>query len=181
MDRVTPSWTSPTTPCRPDEANVFRVKEALSVATALMRSSRFVGDAGSALSLRDPRGAEFGLLGLSTAAKQHLQRGEDLLTLVERSVAMMDAGIRRQTTGTRIDAGLHLLRAIAMAELLGEEADKYRRDTRIREMADRSIARLAEGFVTRFGTNVPEDVARVFPHFAAAVRRVQRPVPRSAV
>lgn len=125
--------------------------EVRSVAAVLAAGHRFVAEDGARLDFGDPRQAEFGLLGLSTAAKQHLRRGEDLLTLVERIMAMVDAGRPGVPGAQGFAAGLRLLCAIAMAELLGEEAGRYRRDPRVRELADSSMERLAESFGRRLG------------------------------
>lgn len=141
------------------------------VATALAHSRRIAADGGSELDLRDPRQAEFGILGLSTAAKQHLmRRGEDLLTLVERLTAMIDADRSGGPGRTCFEASLHLVCAVAMAEFLQEEAARYRRDVRLREVADSTMARLADGFVICFGSRLPDEVARAFPRFALGVR-----------
>jgi len=163
----------PQTPAPAEERMFERFAiDVRTVAMTLSYSRRFAVDGRSELDLRDARQAEFGILGLTTAAKQHLRRGEDLLTLVERIMAMIDAGRSRGPGVTRFEAGLHLLCAVAMAELLQEESARYRRDKRLRELADSSMARLSDAFVSRFGSGLPEEVTRVFPRFAQAVSRV---------
>src|SRR5262245_451843 len=80
---------------------------------------------------------EFLLLGLRVAAKQHLQRGDDLLRLIERAGAIVAAARGARGNGGQTDAGLHLLRGIAMAELLhAESVGRFPRDANLRVHAD---------------------------------------------
>ena len=65
---------------------------------------------------------DFLLLAIRVAAKLHLQRGDDLLRLIERTGAIVDAARGARGDGGKTDAGLHLLRGIAMAELLRSES-----------------------------------------------------------
>ena len=120
---------------------------------------------------------EFLLLGLRIAAKQHLGRGEDLLRLIERTGAMVDASRGARPDGGQTDAGLHLLRAIAMAELLHEESrGRFAQHRELRELADGTMAALVAGFLPRFGGELPAEVRKAFPAFAAALREAWRPI-----
>jgi len=120
---------------------------------------------------------EFLLLGIRIAAKQHLQRGEDLLRLIERAGAILDAARGARPEGGKTDAGLHLLRGIAMAELLYEESrGRFARHAALGELADATMATLVAGHIARFGGALPAEVRKAFPGFAAAVREAWRPV-----
>jgi hypothetical protein len=152
---------------------VFAV-EANSLGVTLLRSNRLATPDGSWLDLTDAEQVEFALLSIRTAAKHHARRGEDLLTLVSRVMDMIDASTRREATALKVDVGLHALRAIAMAELLHQEAvTRFGKHVRLREMAQAALACLARGFVLRFGSSLPPEVAQVFPRFAQAVKSVQ--------
>ena len=150
--------------------------EVRGVATELGRSARFVASSGAALELQSARDAEFALLAVEIAAKDHLNRHEDLLVLLQRVAAMIDANPRRVEPPGRIDAGLHLLRAIAMAELLVHEATtRFRNDARCLPRANEAMSRLAAGARIRLGAELPPNLERAFPLFAAAVARAARP------
>ena len=119
---------------------------------------------------------EFLLLGIRVAAKQHLQRGEDLLRLIERTGAIVDAA-RGARGGGKTDAGLHLLRGIAMAELLhAESVGRFARQAALRVRAEAAMASLVDGFLARFGGELPMEVRKAFPGFAAAIRDAWRPI-----
>jgi hypothetical protein len=125
---------------------------------------------GLPLDLGKSEQVELVLLSLRLAAKDHLRRGEDLLALLKRIDAMLDASGGRSSQST-VDAGLSLLRAIARAELLQEESrQRYPQHVALRETTDTATAALARGFVTRFGAHLPRELQRAFPRFAAARR-----------
>lgn len=120
---------------------------------------------------------EFLLLGIRVATKQHLQRGDDLLRLIERAGAILDAARGARTDGGKTDAGLHLVRGIAMAELVQEESrNRFPRHAPLRERADAAMASLVAGFLARFGGELPGEVRRAFPRFATAMRDAWRPI-----
>ena len=114
---------------------------------------------------------EYLLLSIRFAAKQHFQRGDDLLRLVERLGAIIDATRGARADAGTTDAGLHLVRAIAIAELLHEESrGRFVHDAGLRELADATMAPLVAGFLARFGSELPSEVRKAFPGFAAALR-----------
>ena len=120
---------------------------------------------------------EFLLLGVRVAAKQHLQRGDDLLRLIERTGAIVDAARGARGDGGKTDAGLHLLRGIAMAELLhAESVGRFARQAALRVRADAAMASLVDGFLAHFGGELPAEVRKAFPGFAAAMRDAWRPI-----
>ena len=120
---------------------------------------------------------EFLLLGVRVAAKQHLQRGDDLLRLIERTGAIVAAARGARGDGGKTDAGLHLLRGIAMAELLhAESVGRFARHAALRVRADAAMASLVDGFLARFGGELPTEVRKAFPGFAAAIRDAWRPI-----
>jgi hypothetical protein len=120
---------------------------------------------------------EFLLLGIRVATKQHLQRGDDLLRLIERAGAILDAGRGARADGGKTDAGLHLVRGIAMAELVQDESrTRFPRHAGLGERADAAMASLVAGFLARFGGELPGEVRRAFPRFAAAMREAWRPI-----
>ncbi|HTO50909.1 MAG TPA: hypothetical protein VML91_24955 [Burkholderiales bacterium] len=120
---------------------------------------------------------EYLLLSIRFAAKEHLQRGDDLLRLVELLGAILDAARGARADGGKTDAGLHLLRAIAMAELLHEESrGRFARHADLRELADATMASLVAGFLSRFGGELPGEVRKAFPGFGAAMRDAWRPI-----
>jgi hypothetical protein len=148
---------------------------ALGRALAENRQLRLEGCA--PLDLASATTLEFLLLGVRIAAKQHLQRGDDLLRLIERAGAILDAARGARTEGGQTDAGLHLLRGIAMAELLHEESrGRFARHAALGELADSTMAALVAGYIARFGGVLPAEVRKAFPGFAAAVREAWRPV-----
>jgi hypothetical protein len=120
---------------------------------------------------------EFLLLGIRVATKQHLQRGDDLLRLIERAGAILDAARGARADGGKTDAGLHLVRGIAMAELVQDESrTRFPGHAGLRERADAAMASLVAGFLARFGGELPGEVRRAFPGFAAAMREAWRPI-----
>jgi hypothetical protein len=160
------------------EERVFEAfaAEARSIGTRLARDPGFAVPSGSMLDLRDPREAEFALLAAETAAKEHLARHEHLLVLIERTAEMIDASPRRAQPQGKLDAGLHLLRAMAMAELLVAEATtRFRSHTETGARASTAMACLATGMVARLGTRLPPNLVHAFPRFAKAVQRAAHP------
>jgi hypothetical protein len=112
------------------------------------------------------------------AAKAHLHRGEGLFALIDRADAMIDAtgGVAR-AGGGKMDVGLQVLRAIAMAEVLDDEArGRFARNAALRALADGTMAQLVAGFIARFGGSLPTEVQRAFPRFATALRDAWRPI-----
>jgi hypothetical protein len=160
------------------EERVFEsfAAEARSVGTRLARDARFVASSGSMLDLHDAREAEFALLAAETMAKEHLARREHLLVLVERVSAMIDASPRRIQPQGKLDAGLHLLRAFAMAEVLVAEATtRFRNHPETGARATTAMSCLATGTVARLGTRLPPNLVASFPRFAKAVHRAAHP------
>jgi hypothetical protein len=104
---------------------------------------------------------------LRAAAREHLHRSDDLLTLVERVTATDSVG---GTSLARVARAHDVFAAIAMAELLQHEARRYRRLRTLRAAADDAMRRLARAFASHLGPAVPSEVGRAFPRFAAAVR-----------
>jgi len=120
---------------------------------------------------------EFLLLGIRVATRQHLARGDDLLRLVERAGAILDAARGARAGGGKTDAGLHLVRGIAMAELVRDESrTRFPQHAGLRERADAAMASLVAGFLARFGGELPGEVRRAFPGFATAMRDAWRPI-----
>jgi len=145
--------------------------EAKGFGATLLQSSRLVIRGGQCLDLTDPQHIELAILSIQTAAKQHLRRGEDLLTLVARVMEMIEASTHRPEAGVKTDVGLHALRAIAMAELLQQEArTRFSKLASLGELARDALACLVRGFAMRFGSSLPPEIERVFPRFAQAVR-----------
>src|SRR5215471_642063 len=159
-----------------DEQCVFELfaVEAKSLGVALMQSKRLAVPGGSSLDLTDTRHVELALLSVATAARQHLRRNEDLLAFVERVTAMVEASTRRPGVGLKTDVGLHVLRAIAMAELLQQEATRFSGDAKLQAMARDAQTSLASGFIARFGTRLPPVITRVFPRFADSLSQSGR-------
>ncbi len=120
---------------------------------------------------------EFLLLAMRIGAKQHLQRGESLLGLVERLGEIDDATRGARPRGGKTDAGLRLLRGVAMAEVLHEESrGRFAGQAPLRDLADAAMTALVPGFLARFGGDLPAELRRAFPGFAAALRDAWRPV-----
>lgn len=149
---------------------------ARGLGATLSRSARLDVNGEAALDLGDPRQAEYGLLCLNVAVASHLRRGEDLHALVERTTTLIEAGAGQRARATGLEAGLRVLQAIAMAELLHEAAARAGDEPRsaLRDLADTTMARLAAGFAMRFGSFLHEDVRCAFPRFAEAVARTDR-------
>ena len=109
----------------PSAAERFVLESCAAQAAALGRTladSRQLRLEGCApLDLASATTLEFLLLG-PDRGQQHLQRGDDLLRLIERAGAILEAARGGRPAGGKTDAGLHLLRGIAMAELLHEES-----------------------------------------------------------
>jgi hypothetical protein len=148
---------------------------ALGRELAASRQLRFAGCA--PLDLASSTTIEYLLLGVRIAAKQHLSRGDDLLGLIERTGAIVDASRGARPEGGKTDAGLHLVRRIAMAEVLHEESrGRFGRHADLRELADGAMAQLVAGFLARFGGELPAEVRKAFPAFAAALREAWRPI-----
>jgi hypothetical protein len=117
------------------------------------------------------------LLSLRAAAKDHARRGEDLLTLIERLDAMLKASVSGRPMNGKTDAGLYVLRAVAIAELLQQEsAQRFAGHAPLNRLAEATATQLAQGFLARFGGNLATDVQRVFPRFARRLRQNWRPV-----
>lgn len=182
MQAMTPSTQSQRADARgPSTAEQFVLESCAGQAAALGRAladSRQLQLEGCApLDLTSATTIEFLLLGIRIAAKQHLQRGEDLLRLIERAGAILDAARGARADGGKTDAGLHLLRGIAMAELVHEESHgRFDRHEGLRALADAAMASLVAGFIARFGGEPPAAVRKAFPGFAAAVRDAWRPI-----
>ena len=180
------AMTSSTQPQRaeapgPSTAERFVLESCAGQAAALGRvlaeSRQLTLEGCAPLDLASSTTLEFLLLGVRIAAKQHLQRGDDLLRLIERAGAILDAARGARAEGGKTDAGLHLLRGIAMAELVHEESrGRFARHAGLRELADSTMAALVPGYIARFGGELPADVRKAFPGFAAAVREAWRPI-----
>jgi CRP/FNR family cyclic AMP-dependent transcriptional regulator len=150
--------------------------EVRSVGVTLARTARLVVAGGAALDLSSPEQAEFVRLNLHTVSRQHLRRGEDLAALVERITAMLHASTRRSRAAAKLDASLHLVRAIAMGELLQRAAGSETADRMYAaDVAEGAVDCLAKAYAARLGTELPEEVERLFPRFAAALARIPRP------
>jgi hypothetical protein len=165
----------------PSPAEQFVLESCADQAAALGRAladSRQLRLEGCApLDLASATTVEFLLLGIRIATKQHLQRGEDLLRLIERAGAILDAARGARPDGGKTDAGLHLVRGIAMAELVQDEShSRFAQHAGLRERADAAMASLVAGFLARFGGELPAEVRKAFPGFAAAMRDAWRPI-----
>lgn len=151
--------------------------EAAALGRALAGSRELRLEGCAPLDLASATTVEFLLLGIRIATKQHLQRGEDLLRLIERAGAILDAARGARADGGKTDAGLHLVRGIAMAELVHEESrGRFARHVGLRELADAAMAALVAGYIARFGGELPAEVRKAFPGLAAAVREAWRPI-----
>jgi hypothetical protein len=154
------------------EERVFEsfADEVRSVAARLSTDARLVAPNGSVIDLGNAKDAEFALVAIETAARDHLNRREDLLALHERATAMAAAGARQVAPQVRIDAALYLLRAVAMSELLVREATtRFRGDARTSARASDALQRLAVAVATTLGRSLPANLGRAFPRFARAV------------
>jgi hypothetical protein len=151
--------------------------QAAALGSVLAANRQLRLDGCAPLELASSTTIEFLLLGIRVAAKQHLQRGDDLLRLIERAGAILDAARGARANGGKTDAGLHLVRGIAMAELVHQESrGRFARHAPLRERADAAMASLVAGFLARFGGELPPEVRKAFPGFAAAMRDAWRPI-----
>jgi hypothetical protein len=158
-----------------DEARVFEVfaAEAEALGTALLRGKRLILSSGTSVELSDAAQVELTLLSIRMTAREQLRRRDDLLALVDR----VDATIAptHRTGGLAYEVGIHVVRSIAMAELLQEEATARFPDHRaLRERSEDALKCLATGVAARFGTRLPTELWRKFPRFTKAVNRVVR-------
>jgi len=147
--------------------------EVRSVGVTLDRTARLMVAGGAALDLSRPEQAEFVRLNLQTLARQHLRRGEDLPALVERINAMLGASTRRSRAAAKLDASLHLVRAIAMGELLQRATGSQVADRMAAaDVAESAVECLARAYAARLGAQLPDEAERVFPRFAGALARL---------
>ena len=147
--------------------------EVRSVGVTLDRTARLMVAGGAALDLSRPEQAEFVRLNLQTLARQHLRRGEDLPALVDRINAMLGASTRRSRAAAKLDASLHLVRAIAMGELLQRSAASQTADRIFAaDVAEGAVQCLARAYAARLGAQLPYEAERVFPRFAGALARL---------
>jgi len=145
--------------------------DARRVGTSLAQSPEFRPAQGIAVDLRSAAEAEFVMLSIRTAAKQHLARGEECLTFVERINAMVEASAGAGERTGKTQAALHLLRVIATTELLQAEAQgRFSRHAPLLTAARDAAIVLARGLIARFGGDLPAAVQRAFPRFSRIVR-----------
>lgn len=117
------------------------------------------------------------LLSLRAAVKDHLWRNEDLLSLIERLDAMLKASAGARPTDGKTDAGLRVLRGVAIAELLHQEsAQRFSGYAPLHRLADATSGKIVQGFLARFGGNLAPEAQRAFPRFARRLRQAWRPV-----
>jgi len=155
------------------ERTIFELfaSDARRLGASLAQSPDFRPAHGSAVDLRSAAEAEFVMLSIRTAAKQHLARGEECLTFVERINAMVDASAGAREGTAKTQAALHLLRVIATTELLQAEAQgRFSRQASLRTAAREAAIVLAQGLIARFGGDLPMEVQRAFPRFSRIVR-----------
>ncbi len=151
--------------------------QAAHVSGQLAQGKQLRVGAGASVDLAQSDEVELVLLSARTAARDHARRGEDLLALIERLSAMLNASPSGRSGDWKTDAGLHLLRAIAIAELLERESTvRFAQHAPLRRLADATTAELVVGFLARFGGSLPAEVQRAFPRFARALRNAWRPV-----
>ena len=145
--------------------------DARRLGASLAQSPDFRPAHGSAVDLRSAAEAEFVMLSIKTAAKQHLARGEECLTFVERLNAMVEASAGAGERAGKTQAALHLLRVIATTELLQVEAQgRFSRQASLLAAAREAAIVLARGLIARFGGDLPVAVQRAFPRFSRIVR-----------
>lgn len=159
---------------RPSDAEqrVFEyfAAEIRSVAARLRRDARLTLANGSSIDLGTTSGAEFAGAALESAARDHLRRQEDLLALIERLGSMIGASAHRFDPALRIDAGLHLVRAVAMGELLAREAaTRFSAHPPTVARSEAALECLAEALTARLGASASPAVARAFPRVARAL------------
>jgi hypothetical protein len=64
-----------------------------------------------------------------------------------------------------------------MAELLhAESLGRFARQAALRVRAEAAMASLVDGFLAWFGGELPTEVRKAFPGFAAAIRDAWRPI-----
>jgi hypothetical protein len=150
--------------------------DVIRVGKALVANKQLALGVGAPVDLGKSDQVEFVLLTIRVAARDHLRRGEDLLTLLDRVDAMLDSSTGRRSTEDGIDVGLCLLHVIAKSELLQEESRKrFARHAPLRNLADKASAELVRGFVARFGGELPKEIQRAFPRFSGAAEEAWRP------
>jgi hypothetical protein len=163
----------------PAEQTVFDMfaHKAAHVGRSLAQSKRLSLGSGPAVDLTQSEQVELVLLSLRSGAKDHVKRGEDLLTLIERVGAMLNVSPRARGGEGTTDVGLHLMRAIAIAELLQQEStQRFARHEPLRRLAEATMTQVVQGFVARFGGNIASEIQRAFPRFARTIRTVWQPV-----
>jgi hypothetical protein len=159
---------------RPSDAEqrVFEyfAAEVCSVARRSGRGARLSVASGSSIDLGTTAGAEFACAARESAARDHVRRQEDPLALIERLGAMIDSGGRWSEPASSIDAGLHLVRAVAMSELLAREAaTRFSGHAPTVARAQAALECLAEALAGRVETTAAAAVARAFPRFVRAL------------
>lgn len=169
------------TPPEPSNAEItifsMCAREARRMAEALTIGEQLHLPGGERVDLGRPETASVLELTLRTAARQHLDRGEDPLALIERLGPMLE--IARPGGGGAIEVALRVLRAIAMVELLATESrGLFQRPTPLRAQANEALSILAEAYVRRFHDRLPGVFHRAFPNFAEAASRAARPLRR---
>ncbi len=167
---------------RPSDAEqrVFEyfAAEIRRVARRSGRGARLSVASGSLIDLGTTAGAEFARAALESAARDHVRRQEDLLALIERLGAMIDAGGRRYEPASSIDSGLQLVRAVAMSELLAcEAATRFSGHSPTVARAEAALECLAEALAGRIETTASAAVARAFPRFTRALAAARPRLP----
>jgi len=151
--------------------------EAIRIGAALTQSHVLCFGPGMRLDLSNAIDVDFLRLTMKTAAKQHSRSGEDLLTFVDRVSAMIGTSAGRPDLGGKTQAALHLLRAVAMLELLQSEwRERFARHAPLRRLTEDAMAQLVSGFVARLGGDPPVEVRGAFPCFWRAVREAWQPM-----
>jgi hypothetical protein len=151
--------------------------QAQQVGRMLTQGRQLMLGAGAPVDLGKPEQVEIVLLSIRTAVKDYCRRGEDMLVLIERIGAMLSASNGARSGDGKTDAGLHVLRAIAICELLlRESAQRFSRHAPLGRLAEGTTGQLVQGLVVRFGGNLPTELQRAFPHFSRIGRQRLRPV-----
>ena len=162
----------------PTEGRMFTLfaHKASTLGMALLEGKRLVTSVG-ALGPTDPTRIEPAPFDVNNVVAEHVRRGEDLLTLIARLMGLVGASTGKPKAGMVADPALHVLLAIAMAELLQREAtSRFAGYAPLRDLAQAALTPLVSGFVARFGPSLPPEAERVFPRFAEALSDVCRPV-----